>query len=264
METFSAGVQTLMINLIVAGLIFYIGKGLAKYVADFLGKVMARRDTDPALVSFTRSLVHWGLLAFVVVAALSQLGIQTTSFIAILGAAGLAVGLALQGSLANFAAGVLILAFKPFRIGDFVEIGGAFGAVTSIQIFTTEILTGDNRQIIMPNSAITNGAIINYSAMPTRRIDLVFGIGYGDDIDKARKVIVEVLAADERILKDPAPTVVVAALADSSVNFNVRPWVKSADYWPVHAAVTEQVKKRFDAEAISIPFPQRDVHLYQK
>ena len=198
-----------------------------------------------------------------ILAAVGQLGVQTTSFIAVLGAAGFAVGLALQGSLGNFASGVLIMIFRPFKSGDFVEAGGTMGIVEAIQIFTTTLRTGDNKTIIVPNGQITSGTITNYSAKDTRRVDLVIGVSYGDDLDKVRRVIEEVIAAEGRVLSEPEPTIGVLELADSSVNFAVRPWVKSSDYWPVYFGLMESFKKRFDQEGISIPFPQQDVYLHQ-
>ncbi len=261
MEGVADQITALIINIVIAGVIFFVGKYIAKMIAEMVAKIMARRDTDPALISFAKSLLHWALLAFVVIAALAQLGIQTASFVALIGAAGLAVGLALQGSLSNFASGVLILIFKPFRIGNFITAGGESGTVKDISIFTTELVTPDNKQIIVPNSSIMGGSITNVSAKETRRIDMVFGIGYGDDIDKARAALLDLIEKDERILKDPEPQVAVSELADSSVNFVVRPWVNAADYWAVMFDFTEVVKKRFDADGISIPFPQRDVHV---
>ena len=261
MEGVADQITALIINIVIAGVIFFVGKYIAKMIAEMVAKIMARRDTDPALISFAKSLLHWSLLAFVVIAALAQLGIQTASFVALIGAAGLAAGLALQGSLSNFASGVLILIFKPFRIGNFITAGGESGTVKDISIFTTELVTPDNKQIIVPNSSIMGGSITNVSAKETRRIDMVFGIGYGDDIDKARAALLDLIEKDERILKDPEPQVAVSELADSSVNFVVRPWVNAADYWAVMFDFTEAVKKRFDADGISIPFPQRDVHV---
>jgi small conductance mechanosensitive channel len=208
-------------------------------------------------------MTYIALLVFVVLAALGQLGIQTTSFIAVIGAAGLAIGLALQGSLSNFAAGFLMIIFRPFKVGDYIEGAGVAGTVEVIQIFTTQLKTPDNKTVIIPNAALTAGNITNYSAKGTRRVDLVFGIGYGDDIDHAKNVIMDVLAKEERILKDPATTIGVVELADSSVNFAVRPWVKADDYWNVYFNLTENIKKSFDSEGISIPFPQRDVHMYE-
>jgi len=203
------------------------------------------------------------LLAFVVIAALGQLGIQTASFVAIIGAAGLAIGLALQGSLSNFASGVLLLVFKPFKAGDFVEAAGTAGSIEKIQIFTTELVTPDNKQIIIPNSAITGGTITNYSAKDTRRVDLTIGISYDDDIDKARELIFDEISIDDRILKEPEPVVLVMTLGDSSVNFALRSWAATSDYWPVYTSLTESIKKRFDKDGISIPFPQTDVHIHQ-
>jgi len=201
-------------------------------------------------------------LVFVVLAALGQLGIQTTSFIAVIGAAGLAIGLALQGSLSNFAAGFLMIIFRPFKVGDFIEGAGVAGTVEKIQIFTTQLKTPDNKTIIIPNAKLSGDNIVNFSAKGTRRVDMVFGIGYGDDMDKARKIITDVIDNDPRVLKDPPPKIAVLTLGDSSVDFAVRPWVKVPDYWDLWFDVTETIKKRFDAEGVSIPFPQRDVHVY--
>jgi small conductance mechanosensitive channel len=198
----------------------------------------------------------------VIIAAIHQLGIQTASLIALLGAAGLAVGLALQGSLSNFAAGVLIVLFRPYKVGDWIEGGGVSGAVEEVQILTTVLKTGDNKRVIIPNSQIMGTTITNYSANETRRVDLVVGVSYSDDLDKVRKELEGLVAADERILKDPAVTIAVSELADSSVNFVLRPWVNTADYWGVYFDLTEAIKKRFDEVGISIPFPQRDVHIH--
>ena len=252
------------VKVLMALVIFVIGKWVVKRLSAVLEKLMEKNAVDPAIRHFTGSLVYYALLIFVCIAALGQLGIQTASFVAIVGAAGLAIGLALQGSLSNFAAGVLLLIFRPFKVGDFIEAAGTSGVIQNIQIFTTELHTGDNKKVIVPNGRIISGNIINYSANDTRRVDLVFGIGYQDDIDAARAVIESLLAADERVLDEPKPLVAVVALADSSVNFVCRPWVKSSDYWPVHYSLTEAVKKAFDANGISIPFPQRDVHLHQQ
>lgn len=250
-------------KIIGALLVLMIGMWLAKMVKKGIVKLMEKRKVDPTLISFCSSLLYTAMQIFVVVAALEKLDIKTTSFIAILGAAGLAVGLALQGSLSNFAAGVLMIIFKPFKVGDFIEAGGTMGSVLEIGIFTTILKSPDNKKIIVPNAGVTGGNITNFNANGTRRVDLTAGISYGDDIDKAKAAINAVLAADARILKDPAPTVAVVAMADSSVNFVVRPWVKCADYWDVYFGVTEALKKKFDAEDITIPFPQRDVHIYE-
>jgi len=250
-------------KVVLAAVIFFVGKTVAKWVSQITQSTMIKRQVDPALQHFISSLVYYALLAFVVIAALGQVGIQTASIVAVVGAAGLAIGLALQGSLANFAAGFLILMFRPFKIGDFVEVAGTAGVVEKIMIFTTELKTGDNKKIIIPNGAVTAGTITNYSANDTRRVDLTFGIGYSDDIDKAKAVLRSIVEGDERILKEPGTTIAVVELADSSVNFVVRPWVKTSDYWDVYFNLQETVKKRFDAEGISIPFPQTDVHLHK-
>lgn len=243
--------------------IFVVGRWVARWLARMVERGMTRAGTDETLVGFVRNMSYILLLTFVVLAAIAQLGIQTTSFIAVLGAAGFAIGLALQGSLGNFAAGVLIIIFRPFTAGDFVEAAGIAGIVEAIQLFTTTLRTGDNKTIIVPNGQVMSGTIVNYSAKNTRRVDMIIGVGYGDDLDKVRGVISEVLGQDERVLADPEPTIGVLALADSSVNFAVRPWVRTADYWPAHFDLHENIKKRFDQEGISIPFPQQDVHIHQ-
>jgi small conductance mechanosensitive channel len=240
-----------------------IGIWISKLLAKSLGKVLKKREVDETLVKFSISLVKIALITFVIISAASQVGIQTASFVAVIGAAGLAIGFALQGSLSNLAAGVMLIIFKPVKVGDFIEGGGAAGSVESVGIFVTTLITPDNKVVYIPNSTLTGGNITNYSAKDTRRVDMVFGIGYSDDIDKAKNVIETVLNNDSRILKEPAPQVVVSELGDSSVNFNVRPWVNKADYWGVYFDTTEQIKKKFDEQNISIPFPQRDVHLYQ-
>lgn len=250
------------IDIIAALAIFIIGRWVANLITKGVRRLLERADVDATLVKFLSNIVRILLLIFVILAAIGQLGIQTTSLIAVLGAAGLAVGLALQGSLSNFAAGVLVIIFRPYKVGDYIEAAGVAGTVDEVQIFNTVMNTPDNKRIIVPNSQITGGIITNYSAHETRRVDFTFGIGYADDIDKAKKIIEEVLTSDERVLEDPAPQIVVAELADSSVNIVARPWAKAADYWGLKFDVTETVKKRFDAEGISIPFPQRDVHVY--
>jgi len=256
-------IQDVVMNFALAVAILVFGLWLAKRIKNILSRMLEKRGVDPMLASFLGSITHVLLAAFIVIAALGQLGIQTTSLVAIIGAAGLAIGLALQGSLANFASGVMIIAFRPFKVGDFVEAGGATGVVEGIQIFSTQMKTGDNKTIIVPNANITGATITNYLAKDTRRVDLVFGIGYDDDIKKARQILQDIVTNDERILQDPAPVVAVAELADSSVNFIVRPWVNAADYWSVYWDLTETVKLLFDAEGISIPYPQQDVHMHQ-
>lgn len=243
--------------------VLVVGAVLVNVSSGVFRRALTTAKLEPGLVGFLASVLRIGLWAVVVISALGQLGIETTSFAAIIGAAGLAVGFALQGSLGNLAAGVMILFFRPFKVGDYVEAGGTAGTVKEVAIFSTTFNTPDNKKIIVPNSAVTGGNITNYSAMDTRRIDFVFGIGYSDDLKKAKDLLVEIVNADERVLQDPAPVVAVSELADSSVNFVVRPWVKTADYWDAYFAITEQVKVRFDQENVSIPFPQTDVHVHQ-
>ncbi len=249
------------INIAMALAIFFVGRMVAGIAVNVVRKLLEKAKTDDMLTNFVCSIVHAVLMLFIVIAALNQLGVDTTSFIALIGAAGLAVAMSLQSTLQNFAAGVMLIVFKPFKLGDNVEAGGSAGVVEKITIFNTVMRTGDNREIIVPNGDIYGGTIVNNSARDTRRIDMVFGIGYDDDIKKAKELLHEILDADERILKDPKPLVAVAELADSSVNFNVRPWVKSSDYWKVLYDVTEKVKLTFDEHNISIPYPQMDVHV---
>ncbi len=252
------------LRIIAAILILVIGRWVAKGVRSLVKRLMEKSKMDPTLISFVGALVYVGLMAFIIIAALGKLGVATASFVAVIGAAGLAVGLALQGSLSNFAAGVLMIIFKPFQIGDFIETAGTDGVVEEIGIFTTELRTPDNKKVIVPNAKVTGDNIVNYTAKGTRRVDIVAGIGYGSDIDKARKVLEGIVADEERFLKDPAPTIGVMELADSSVNIAFRPWVKADDYWNVYFDTQEKIKKRFDAEGIEIPFPQQDVHMYNE
>ena len=249
------------VDAVLAILIFYFGRMIARIVSRMLRKLMEAQEVDKILQTFVSSLAYWILMAFVIIAAIGQIGVQTTSLVAIVGAAGLAVGLALSGSLANFAAGVLIVIFRPYRVGHFVEAAGISGSVVQVHILTTTLKTGDNKQIVVPNGQIMGSIITNYSANDTRRVDLTIGVGYDDDIDKVRATLESLVAADERILDEPACLIAVSALADSSVNFVVRPWVKSADYWGVNFGLTEAIKKRFDKEGISFPYPQQDVHI---
>jgi small conductance mechanosensitive channel len=251
------------INIVMAIVIYIIGQFVVGILINGFGKVMARSKYDDMLMDFVKAILKTVLMLFVIVTSLNQMGVNTTSLVAILGAAGLAIGLSLQGSLQNFAAGVMLLVFKPFKAGDFIEAGGATGVVKGISIFTTIMTTADNKQIIVPNGGIYAGNITNYSAKQTRRVDMVVGIGYDSDLKKAKEILKEMVAGDNRILKDPAPTVAVAELAESSVNFVVRPWVASGDYWGVKFDFNEAVKLRFDAEGISIPFPQMDVHVHK-
>jgi len=251
------------LKVIAAILILIIGRFAAKGIRVLIRRALQKGKVDDILVSFVSSLCYVGIMAFIIIAALGQLGIQTASFVAVLAAAGLAVGLALQGSLSNFAAGVLMIIFKPFKVGDFIEGGGVAGVVEEIGIFTTELKSPDNKKIIVPNAKMTSDNIVNYTAKDMRRIDIVAGVSYSDDLDKVKKILAEIMAKDDRILKDPAPTIGVLELADSSVNFAVRPWVKTAEYWDVFFATQESIKKRFDAEGICIPFPQQDVHIHK-
>ena len=251
------------LKVIAAILILVIGRYVAIGLRAIVRRLMRKSKVDETLVSFVTSLTYVALMTFVIIAALGKLGVQTASFIAVIGAAGLAIGLALQGSLSNFAAGVLMIIFKPFKVGDIIDAAGATGVVEAIGIFTTELKTPDNKKVIIPNAKVTGDNIVNYTAKDMRRVDIVAGVSYSDDLDKVRGVLEKILSEEDRILKDPAPTIGVLELADSSVNFAVRPWVQTSDYWNVFFALQEKIKKSFDAEGISIPFPQQDVHLYK-
>ncbi len=255
---------TFLIALVSAIVTFIVGRWVAKMLTRIARRVAERASLDPILVKFVGSLVYALLLTLVIISALGQLGVNTTSFVAVVGAAGLAIGLAFQGTLGNLASGVMLIIFRPFKVGDFVEAGGVSGSVEEVQVFATVLKTPDNKKVIVPNSSITGGSITNYSAHATRRVDLVFGTGYGDDLPKAKQVLTEIVHSHDLVLAEPAPVVAVSELADSSVNFVVRPWVKTADYWTVYFDITEAVKQRFDAEGLSIPFPQRDVHLFKE
>ncbi|MCT7484426.1 mechanosensitive ion channel family protein [Aliarcobacter cryaerophilus] len=252
-------------SFIFALLIFFIGKWISKSVVKILGKALRKvGGVDETLVKFLENIVYYALLTVVIIAALNKLGIATTSFLAILGAAGLAVGLALKDSLGNFASGVMIVLFKPFKAGDSVVAGGVSGTVTEVTIFNTVFLTADNQKIIVPNSSITSGSITNVNANNTRRVDLVVGISYDDDIKKAKDLLTNLLTSHEKILVDKGITVAVSELADSSVNFVVRAWVNTPDYWEVRFFLIENIKLVFDKEGITIPYPQQDVHYYKK
>jgi small conductance mechanosensitive channel len=255
--------MTWAIRIVAALAILVIGNWLAKKLAALFVKMMERNDVDVTLTKFLKNIVYYALLTAVVIAAAQKLGINTASFLAVVGAAGLAVGLALKDSLANFSAGVMLILFRPFKVGDAVTVAGETGAVEEITIFNTVMNTPDNQRKIIPNGIITSGTITNITANDTRRIDMVFGIGYDDDIKVAEKVFTDMIKADSRVLSDPAPTVAVAELADSSVNFVVRPWVKTVDYWQVKFELTEKIKMALDEAGISIPFPQQDVHMHQ-
>ncbi|EGQ8074148.1 small-conductance mechanosensitive channel MscS [Vibrio vulnificus] len=249
------------VNIISAIVILFIGNIIVKAVANSVSKVLNKKEMDKAVVEFIHGLVRYLLFVIVLIAALGRVGVETASVVAVIGAAGLAVGLALQGSLSNFAAGVLIVAFRPFKSGDYVEIGGVAGSVEAIQIFQTVLKTPDNKMVVVPNSGVIGGAITNYSRHATRRVDLMIGVSYKSDLKKTKQVIRETLEKDTRILKDPDMTIGVVALADSSVNFVVRPWCKTEDYWAVYFDSMQAIKEALDANGIEIPFPQMDVHL---
>jgi small conductance mechanosensitive channel len=248
-------------SILAAILIVLVGRWLSKIASKLIGKAMIKAGLDKTLAKFVQSLSYILLLIFVAIASLAKLGIQTASLIAVIGASGLAIGLALQGSLANFAAGVLLMIFKPYKVGDFVQIDDSTGTVKDIQIFNTIIDTLDNIRIIIPNAKVTDGMIMNYTSNGTRRVDLTVGVSYGDDLHKAKSVIENVLADDKRVLKEPAPTVAVCELGNSSVNFAVRPWCRCENYWDVYFDITRKVKLSLDENNITIPFPQRDVHI---
>jgi len=252
------------LSLVAAILIFIIGRWVAKIASTIVEKIMLKAKVEKTLVSFVKNIAYVGLLAFVVIAALGKLGVQTASLITVIGAAGLAIGLALQGSLANFAAGVLLIIFKPFKVGEFIQAGGTMGTVKEIQIFNTILNAPDNRLEIIPNAQVTGSKISNFSAIKNRRVDLVFGISYDDNIKIAKEALESVVVNDERILKDPKPTIAVSELGDSSVNLVCRPWVKPKDYWDVYFDVLEKGKIALEAKGITIPFPQRDVHIFEE
>ncbi|MCC5516400.1 small-conductance mechanosensitive channel MscS [Vibrio splendidus] len=249
------------VNIISALIILFIGNLIVKAVANSVSKVLQKKKMDRAVVEFVHGLVRYLLFVIVLIAALGRLGVQTASVVAVIGAAGLAVGLALQGSLSNFAAGVLIVAFRPFKSGDYVEIGGVAGSVDSIQIFQTVLTTPDNKMVVVPNGSVIGSPITNYSRHDTRRIDLMIGVSYNADLQKTKALLTKICESDERVLKEPSVQVGVHTLADSSVNFVVRPWVSTADYWNVYFDLMQAIKEGLDNEGIEIPFPQMDVHM---
>jgi small conductance mechanosensitive channel len=253
--------STYSLKIVAAILVLVIGSWLSKKISNLIARILEKNKVDVTLVGFLSNIIYYALVIMVVIAAAGQLGINTTSFLTIVGAAGLAIGLALKDSLSNFAAGVMLILFRPFKVGDVVNAGGVVGKVESINIFNTILNTPDNQRVIVPNNSITSGVITNITANATRRVDLVVGIGYGDNIGHAKEVLNEIVASESRVLKDPAPTIAVVELGDSSVNLVVRPWVKTEDYWDVYFALTEKVKVTFDEKGISIPFPQRDIHM---
>ncbi|HMB16602.1 MAG TPA: mechanosensitive ion channel domain-containing protein [Pelovirga sp.] len=260
-DMFYGMIQTYGLPLLWAVVIFIVGRIVAKSISNAVARAMTKAKVEDTLVKFTKSMLFVAMMVFVVIAAISKMGVETTSFAAVVAAAGLAIGLSLQGTLSNFASGVLLIIFRPFKAGDFIEAGGVSGIVEEVQIFCTLMRSGDNKQIIVPNSQVMGSTITNYSTKPTRRLDLVIGVGYGDDLQKVKVVLADLLAADERVLPEPQPTIGVLALGESSVDFAVRPWVNSGDYWPLLFDLQEAIKLRFDKEGISIPFPQRDIHM---
>ena len=261
LDTIYAYLATYGLNVIAAVIIFIVGRILAGVLSRLVERVMTQSHADATLITFVKHLTYVALLALVVTMVLGRLGIQTASFVAVLGAAGLAIGLALQGSLSNFAAGVLMLIFRPFKAGDYIEAAGTAGTVQEIQIFNTILHTPDNRRVIVPNAAVTSGNITNYSANDTRRVDMVFSVGYDDDLQQAKQILTDAVASDPRVLQEPAPLVAVSELGDNSVNLVVRPWVKATDYFPTYFALTEQIKNELQAHGLTIPYPQRDLHI---
>ena len=254
--------SSISISLLMALAILIIGRQLVKLILRLITVALEKSNVEDTVRIFVTNLLNTLLMILVFIAAINQLGIETTSIIAVLGAAGLAIGLALQGSLSNFAAGILIVIYRPYKVGDYIEAGNYAGTVKDIQIFSTVLKTPDNKIVVVPNGSIMNGSIVNYSDQDTRRIDLIVSCGYEDDIDKVRSVLEDIIKKEKRVLKDPKPQIAVTELADSSVNFIFRPWVKRVDYLPVYYSLLEEVKKRFDKEGISIPYPQSDVHIH--
>ncbi len=251
-------------KIIMAIVVLIIGLWIVKMIVRGFNKATSKSKMEVSLQKFLSSLISMGLKVMVIISVISMMGIETTSFVAVLGAAGLAVGFALQGSLSNFAGGVLILIFKPFKVGDFIDGAGHTGTVSAIEVLATTLKTPDNKTIIIPNGALAGASITNYSTEPTRRVDFTFGIGYGDDMKKAKEVIRSIIDADSRILKDPAPFIAIGNLGDSTVDITVRVWANASDYWGIHFDTIEKVKEAFDANNISIPFPQMDVHTYKE
>ena len=249
------------LKILAAVLIFVIGRWLSKVISKAIEKSLLKAEVDKTVTKFVKNLTQVGILIFVIIAVLANLGVETAQFAVAIGAAGLAIGLALQGSLANFASGFLMIIFHPFKVGDVIQASGVLGRVEAIQLFNTILNTPDNIRVIIPNAQVTGGNILNYTTNGTRRVDLVIGVSYEDDLKRAKEVIETVLAGDEKVLKDPVPTVAVSELGDSSVNFVVRPWVKAVDYWDAYFDITAKVKLALDKNGISIPYPQRDVHI---
>ena len=247
-------------SIIIAIIIYFVGKGLISLINRMLVGMMVRKNIDPAIQSFTKSLVNILLMVLLVISVVSALGVNTTSFAALLASAGVAVGMALSGNLQNLAGGIVILLFRPFRVGDYIEAQGTGGTVTEIQIFHTILTTADNKKIYLPNGALSSGNITNYSKEPLRRVDFTVGVEYGEDIDKVRKALSDILSMDERVLQEPAPVIVLGSLADSSVNMSVRVWVKSENYWSVYFETNEKIYNEFNRLGINIPYPQLTIH----
>ncbi len=250
------------LNAVAALIIFFVGKWIARRVVNLGGRLMSQRGIDPTVGGFVTNILYMILLMLVIIAAMSQLGVPTAQFIAVIGAAGLAIGLALQGSLSNFASGVLLVSFRPCKVGDYIEAGGVSGTVQAITVFSTTLVTPDQRTITVPNSSIMGGPITNFSTSPSRRLDMVIGVSYSSDLEKVKNLLRDIVESDERVLDSHKPVQIgVLALADSSVNIAIRPWVSTADYWPLHFDLHERIKMQFDQAGIGIPFPQMDVHL---
>lgn len=262
--TIQSLVVTYGLRVITAIILFVVGKWLAGKLTNIFAAIMEKQNVDITIVKFLKNILYYIILAAVIVAAAGQLGINTASFLTIIGAASLAIGLALKDSLANFSSGVMLILFRPFSVGDVVTVSGETGKVSEISIFNTILNTADNQRKIIPNGSISNSTITNITANPTRRIDLVVGIGYDDDIKDAKETLEKIVAAEERVLKEPAPTIAVSELGASSVDLVVRPWVKTEEYWDVFFKLTEEIKLTFDDKGISFPYPQTDVHLYKE
>jgi small conductance mechanosensitive channel len=260
-ETITLWATTYSIKIVAAILVFLIGKWLAGKIAKLITTLLEKNNVDITLTKFLHSIIYYTLLVVVIIAVAGQLGINTTSFLTIVGAAGLAIGLALKDSLSNFASGVMLILFRPYNVGDYVTVGGVTGNVATIELFNTTLNTPDNQREIVPNSTITSNVITNVTANDTRRVDLVIGIGYDDDIKKAKEILAKIVQEDARVLGEPKTKIAVSELADSSVNFIVRPWVKTSEYWDVYFDLLEKIKLTFDEEGISIPYPQQDVHI---
>jgi len=256
-------ILAILTKLFTAFLIYWIGKKIAKLISNLVAKGLKKADADQILINFLKSFIYFVLLAAVIIAALGQLGIKTTSLLGMLAAAGLAIGLALKDSLSNFASGVMIVIFRPFKLGDFVELAGVSGKVEEIRIFSTFIVTGDNKLVIIPNGQITSDSIINHSAKSERRVDIPMGVGYDDDLKNARNIMMKIMEKHPLVLDNPVPSILMTELADSSVNFSVRPWAKTSDYWTVYGDMLEQIKEGLEAGGCNIPYPQTDLHIHQ-